>query len=489
MFLNSEKRRIWPYIVTGFLVLFAGFGLVVYFFIKNTNPAKILSISFIQHQLERQVGAGHENLITAAPNLLGVDKPRTYLVLFLNNTEIRPGGGFIGSYAVVRFENGRPRILKVEGTETIDRLADKSLLPAPPSIIKDHLKVGRWYFRDSNWSPDFAASSQQTLALYKMENGTAADSIDGVIAVTTHVLEEALRQIGSLAIRGVEFTPENVVEKLEYEVEYGYKDKGLQFEDRKAILGELFHQIVVRLGSQALTHLGDYANLIDRLAREKHILAYAVNPELQKTFADLAWTGSVASSSTDYMLWVDANLAALKTDHALERSLKYEINPDGVGSFIATTTMTYHNTGKFDWRTTRYRTYARVYVPAGAELISTQGSMKWDRTIEPGKTDVGDDLGRRWFGTFISIEPGQTKTLSFTYRLPKTVAHAVAKKQYTLFIPKQLGTVATPLTLDLDFGTTISTARPAEETKNWGDSTYSLSTDLRVNREFNVLLK
>lgn len=488
MFLLKQKpRRLWPYIILAFLVLLTGIGVAGYRLVKNINPAVILSVPFVQHQLEKQVGQAHANLITAAPDLLGLSQPRTYLLLFLNNTELRPGGGFIGSYAVVKFNQGRPQILKVEGTETIDKQADKVRLPLPPQPISDHLKVDRWFFRDSNWSPDFAESSKQALTLYKAENGVAAESIDGVIGVTTHVLEEALRQTGPITINNVEFNSDNVVEKLEYEVEYAYREKGLSFSDRKQILGELFHEITVRLTSQALTHLADYASLIDRLTKEKHIMAYAVNPELVKTFTDLNWTGTVTqTTSTDYLLWADANLAALKTDHAMERTLRYEIGKDQTGSYIATSTMTYHNLGHFDWRTTRYLTYARVFVPAGSELISAQGYVVKKPSTEMGKFDSGSELGRQWFGAFISIEPGDTKSLSFTYRLPKEVGEAITQKHYSLFIPKELGTVANGLTLDLNFDTNVRTATPSEEQKEWGDMRYSLKTDLRVDRYFSV---
>src|SRR3989338_5408579 len=92
------------------------------------------------------------------PAMLGFLKTRTYLVLFLNNTELRPGGGFIGAYSVVKVSRGIPSILTVAGTEVIDnRAKDKYFLPPPP--LKKYLLIDRWQLRDSNWSPDFAESA------------------------------------------------------------------------------------------------------------------------------------------------------------------------------------------------------------------------------------------------------------------------------------------------------------------------------------------
>ena len=70
---------------------------------------------------------------------MGNTAPQTYLVLFLNNTELRPAGGFIGAYAVVKIDKSKPQIIKVEGTEILDNLAPKDF-PAVPVLPRRFLK-------------------------------------------------------------------------------------------------------------------------------------------------------------------------------------------------------------------------------------------------------------------------------------------------------------------------------------------------------------
>ncbi len=488
MFLEQKKTHIGLILLGVFLVLGAGVSAAGYYFVKHTNTAQILTIPFVQKELTKKVGEEYNGLISDLPDWLGLTEPKTYLLLFLNNTELRPGGGFIGSYAVLRVDKGRPQVLQVEGTESLDRAADRSKLPLPPEVLKAHLGVDRWYFRDSNWSPDFAKSSAQSLALFKAENGVSANDIDAVIGVTTHVLEEIMQRTGPITVQGIEFKADNVVEKLEYEVEYGYKNRGVTFQDRKQVLGQLFHEFVVRLGPDVIRHPSEYGELVARLASEKQLMAYGVEKNTQEKLASYGWAGTFAPTSTDYLLWVDANLAALKTDHAMRRSLSYEIKPEA-GGYVATAKMVFENTGKFDWRTTRYRTFTRVYVPAGSELISSEGALAWDRTNKTGNVTVEDESGSRVFGAFISIEPGDTKTLSFTYRLPGKVAEAIKAGDYTLAVPKALGTYPYKLTLALDFGTNITGAEPAEAKVDWGNTLYSQVTELRTDRNFAVKLK
>src|SRR3989338_2210436 len=485
---NNMKISIGKIVLIFAILFLVGIVFATYYFIKNTNPAKVLSLPIVQKQVAKQLGQASQPILADLPDWLGLNQPRTYLLLFLNNTELRPGGGFIGSYAVVRWENGRPSILKVEGAETIDRAANKELLPKPPEVLSKHLNVDHWYFRDSNWSPDFAVSSQNVLDLYKKENGTAANEIDAVIGVTTNVLEEIIRRSVSITAGGIEFTADNVIEKLEYEVEYGYRDKGVAFADRKKTLGDLFHELIRRLGPDMIKHPADYLALVEKLAWEKHLMAFSPDAELQKRLVDYGWTGTFAPTTSDYVWWIDANLAALKTDYAMKRELKYELSSNSAGNYVATTTMTYTNTGKFDWRTTRYRTYARVYVPNGAELLKVTGSNQWDRTTEPDSPTINKELDSTVFGAFIYVEPGANKTLSFVYRLPATIGQAIKKGTYSLSVPKQLGTNGHRLTLDLNFGTNITSAKPAEEEKNWGDTNYSLNSDLQVDRNFEIKL-
>ena len=53
-------------------------------------------------------------LVNFTGDLVGREGKKTYLVLLQNNTELRPGGGFIGNYAVIEFENGKFQNVSVD---------------------------------------------------------------------------------------------------------------------------------------------------------------------------------------------------------------------------------------------------------------------------------------------------------------------------------------------------------------------------------------
>jgi hypothetical protein len=156
-------------------------------------------------------------------------------------------------------------------------------------------------------------------------------------------------------------------------------------------------------------------------------------------------------------MWVDANLASLKTDHIMERDLSYTVSPAEGGEFVAVASMEYRHPGTFDWRTSRYKTYARVFVPKGATLIEgwvEERGVK--RIIEDVVIEQHEEMDKTSFGDFVVIEPGREQRVSFKYTIASDIVHNInTEKQYQLVTQKQIGLDGVGLTLDLDFGTYI----------------------------------
>ncbi|MFH1286152.1 MAG: DUF4012 domain-containing protein [Candidatus Magasanikbacteria bacterium] len=489
---KKKKRKKWPYILIIILALLFGTAFLGFRFLKNITPGQLVESNFVQDTIVKFLGEEKRGLVEIMPQFLGFAEPRTYLVLFLNNTEMRPGGGFIGSYAVVRVNKGQTEILKVDGTENLDAGAPGTWKVVPPEPITEHLGIDRWYFRDSNWSPDFVESAKKALEFYKAEGGVAAGEIDTVIALTPTALERIMEITGSFTIEGIYLTPETVTEKLEYEVEYGYVNRGIEKKDRKVIIKTFFLELLAHARDTLFDNLENYVVVFDELIEERHLMVYSTDTALQKAADEQNMSGRQYTGAGDYLMWVDANMAALKTDHAMKRHLTYTITRRPASDegekdyYMAAANMEYTNTGSFDWRTTRYRTYARIFVPEDAELVSTIGAMKVGDLGEEPVVGQGIENGKKWFGAFISIEPGETKTLQFIYRLSPKVQREIEKGSYTLFVQKQLGTIGHILTTDLEFGKTITSAAPAEPKGVWGDSHYGFQTDLSVDREFTI---
>lgn len=431
-------------------------------------------------------------------DVAGVDADRQWLVLFMNDMELRPGGGFLGVYGLVTMRDGEIKSRDVADTYAVDVLVqgDDTYFVPPPEPLARYVGVSKWYFRDANWSPDFPTAARDSVQLLRQEVGHAGQpvpEIHGVFGLTPTFASSLLTLTGPIEVDGETFTSANLAQKLEFEVEYGFVDEGIAVEERKQIVEDLVDVLMDRLFELPIDSYPSLFSIIKTGFGQKQVAVYSAFEDTQKAFVDYGWSGQMNLAGTDDVLMVvDANLAALKSDPAVERTIHYRVISD-VDGYLATVSVDYDHQGTFDEFTTRYRTYTRVYAPLGSQLVSYSGTLLDDKlrnpSLTPGEVTVANDLGMTSFGAFTSIEPGTKGTLSFTYRLPESVAAAIDSGVYELRAIKQMGSRNHSLTLDLDFGKSVRAAQPPEASSNYGDDAYSLETVLDGNKDFLIELR
>ncbi|MBI3627090.1 DUF4012 domain-containing protein, partial [Candidatus Uhrbacteria bacterium] len=353
-------------------------------------------------------------LVITLPHLVGYPDPVTYLVLLENNDELRPTGGFIGTYGVLKMSNGDITYFQTDNIYNLDDPAKTLNVPAPMPLVK-YLHVPNWKLRDSNWSPDFPTSAEKAIWFYHQEGGPET-KFDGVLAATPSLMSSILETIGAQKVQGLTFTSTNVQEALENQVGKDYYTQGIPEAQRKGIVGLLGLQVKEEILKMPLKKFGEVVGDMLTALDEKQLIIYSLSPNVQQILEQNNWTANVKETSGDYFLAIDTNLASLKTDRVIERKIDYSLEPDG-NTFRVKAVLNYSNEGHINWKTTRLRSWTRVYVPKGSELISATGLMENDRSTKPGQVEIGEELGKTYFGGFISVEPGQSSTLTFEYRL------------------------------------------------------------------------
>lgn len=386
------------------------------------------------------------------PPILGYPKEKTYLFLLQNNTELRPAGGFIGTYGLMKVSSGEIVSLKTDNSYNLDEAAKKLPVIQPPDEIKKYLKQNAWYFRDSNWSPDFPTSAEQALFFYQREGG--AKNVDGVLAITPTTISALLRLVGSIKVGETEFTADNFVDKLQAYVDLGYKSAGQTDSQRKDIIGVMTKELVDRLMKLPVAQWKDVFLVLSQQLNEKQMLMYMKDPAVQTLLVEQNWGGAIQKTpDSDSLMIVDANLASLKTDIVMQRSYDYRVTLTGDRP-TAELIIKYIHTGEFDWRTSwrisRYNTFVRVYVPSGSELISSSGSQIRQQSNAEGTVTTTTELGKTVFGAFKSIEPGTESTLKLVYRLPSTVNQSLTTVGYRLAWQKQAGMLTPSINLTVE---------------------------------------
>lgn len=427
------KHHAWAWFTLAFMVLATGVSLWIYTRVRNhALQSLIAAVRFLPASPENK--SDIEALLTIAASVMAHDgRERTFLLLFQNNWELRPGGGFIGSYGILKLKNGELTNLAVGDTYHLDKRLPPTV--EPPYPLRETLRITHWNLRDSNFSPDFAVNAERAEYFYRQAGGT--EEFDGVIAVTATVLTRLLRVTGPIALAGYPgtYTAEDGIYDLEYQVEKGYVEQNIRREDRKSILNPLAEAVLQKLGRINLSTIRTLGQIGIQSLSEKDIQVMFHDPELQRIARSRQWSGTVDQNwQNDYLLVVDANVGSAKTDYLLERAIRYTVD-FGKAPPRAVVRITYrHKAEKQTWLVNRYRTYIRVYAPEGAEF--THGENM-------GQPLLLTDLGKRAFASLIEVPIGEEKTVSFAYHLPRSLVGP----SYRLKIQKQAGVHDVPVTV------------------------------------------
>lgn len=352
-------------------------------------------------------------------------KERTFLVLFQNNRELRPGGGYIGTFGIVKIKGDKIIAVDVHDSNVFDsRIETKQEPPYPMGKL---LNIKNWELRDSNWSPDFPTNAQKAEFFYHLEGGE--EKVDGVVAVSTEVLVSFVEAVGPITVEGYpgEYNTENVIDKLQFQVEKGYAQQGIEEGKRKYIMKDLAKEIAKRVQQMSWIEKKKLLEKLEEHLNEKDIMVFLKEKNIQDKINQIGWGGELKETKGDFLMLVDANLSALKTDRVMEREFNYEIDLSQERP-LAKLSISYTNHGTTkDWQTTDYQSFLRVYVPEGAWLEKSTGLSS--------EVVFGKEKGKKYFGAILKIPLGETKTVEFLYYLPKEIV----QDGYTLTIQKQSG--------------------------------------------------
>ncbi len=378
--------------------------------------------------------------LMVAPEALGVPSTKNYLLLFQNDKEIRPTGGFLTAFATLTISSGQ---VSATTSDDIYRLDEKLLnvcltkicpLTPPAPIVKYLPEVSgkarsAWSMRDSNISPDLPSAAGEFERMYKLLGEGLP--FDGIIYIDTQVVEELIEVTGPIDVLGTTYSAEidkrcncpNVIYELESYAEIAAKGE----KTRKAILGVLMQQILAKSVGADVEKLPQLIETIARLANHKHVMFYMHDEATQKALSALNWTGEIKEYGGDYLHINDSNFAGGKSNLYVQQSVTQEINVQKDGNLSKKITIEYKNPESFNiWLNGINRDYVRFYVPKGSQLISSKGSEDVVTTIE--------DLGKTVFEAFVQVRPQNSRKLEIEYSVPYD-----PKGEYKLLIQKQPG--------------------------------------------------
>lgn len=358
---------------------------------------------------------------------------KIFLILLQNNFELRPGGGYIGSFAIIKTLDGDIKEFTVHDTANFDgRIPDTVAVPYP---MQETMNISAWKFRDSNYAPHFPTNARHAVTFYRMAGGE--ETFDAIIAINADLLDAILEITGPISPKGYPGTYESgdALLRLQHQVEKAYKEQGIKKGDRKEVMNAITDEMVKKISKLSLREkLQLPIELIEHL-NNKNIQIYFSDPQMQQLVESVYWAGVVNTDwEKDYLMFVDANLASLKTDNYIKRKISYDVDlSKPIPSAIAT--ITYNHTAiKRDWMTNDYQTYLRVYIPDKAWFRGQTGNVT-------GPV-YGEEFGKKYIGFLVHVPLGTQKTVRIEYNLPREIKNIYP---YNLLIQKQSGVYDIPV--------------------------------------------
>lgn len=391
-----------------------------------------------------------EKILPHLDVIFGKDGEKKYLLLFANNMELRPGGGFIGSFGILTAND-----LTIEDIKVYDVYdADGQLTThyAPPDPIRRYLNQPNWFLRDSAFSSDFYENYNQ--AKFFLEKEINLTGFSGGMLITTSAIQNLLEPFDTLYLSdfGENITRDNFYLKAQYYSEKNFFPGSIQ---KKSFLGSLTNQILVNLETIPPK---DFLKMIKKSFDEKQLLAIFEDANIQEVFDLLHWSGKTIvprcalkseNCVIDYTFPYDANLGVNKANFFVSRLVTEKIDIEKDGTISNTLTIKIKNDSPADtFPGGSYKNYFQVLIPQQAGVKSV---TKDDTIVENFDLYEGDFKG---IGFFLEIPPKQSSEIRVQYQLDKPLN--IGKGVYQLIFQKQTGSKNSDFILEMTLPQNIS---------------------------------
>jgi hypothetical protein len=298
----------------------------------------------------RQRAARAEAGVQAFLAFAGDDGPRRYLVFSQNPDELRPTGGFLGTYGVLT--SSAADGLKIERYDGIENWIGAPEHAAAKVSSVDAPVVFRMVSPPSNQN----LSNVNATADWPTGARLAADlwakggepPVDGVLSFTPDFLARMLKVLGPVEVPafGETVTADNLIERSDFYTHQEPPDPGVAG-GRKRFVSEVVRIVLGRLLDAPASTWRELARAAAQGFDAREAMAWSKESTVQPVLAGLAWDGAFRGADGDFAASSEFEFAA-KNGRGLRRTFDHHVVLHADGSARVTTDVTIANTKPFD---------------------------------------------------------------------------------------------------------------------------------------------
>jgi hypothetical protein len=262
------------------------------------------------------VGAQASDALQVLPALLGSPQPKTYFLAVQNNAEARGTGGLPGAFAIVTAADGRIRFDDFHSDEELNGTVAQVELGSDYDTLWRGSGTETIYV-NSNLSPHFPDAARIWSSMWEVRS---RQRVDGAVAVDPQVLSYLLAVTGPARLAdGSTVSADNIVTLTENS---GYLRFGADTAGRKKFLIDVARAVAQRVTAAPGNGIGLLEALL-RASRERRLLVWSADPEVQSRLERLPVSGAVPRTSEPYAGLFVVNDGGNKLDYYLDRSLTW----------------------------------------------------------------------------------------------------------------------------------------------------------------------
>jgi len=411
----------------------------------NYNVKKIQQIKVKLIEVEETINQ-LKKLLIHLDELAGKNEEKNYLILFQNNMELRPGGGFIGSFGILTFADHKLKNLKIEDVYEADGQLKAHI--EPPAAIKKYFNQPHWFLRDSNFSPDFQENLEK--AEFFLEKEIGLTDFDGGIGITTTAINYLLEGFGDVYLPDYDETinKDNFYIKTQFYAEKNFFPGSIQ---KKTFLSSLIKTLLLRLEDASYKKLAD---ALKRSLAEKQIVLHFKNENLNEDVNLFGWGGKMVvpkcaeqlqNCVADNFFPVDANLGVNKANFFLSRLINFKVKIKEDGEIEDLLSLTFKNDSPSEiFPGGTYKNYFQTFLPKDSlvKQVTKNGVLIEDY-------EERDENQFKIVAFYFEVPPKQTTEIKINYLLKEKIVKG--RGVYQLVAQKQIGSTNNDLVLEFYF--------------------------------------
>ena len=356
---------------------------------RNELVAKLDPVARQAHEAETGM--------TALEIFFGKKGPRRYLVFSQNPEEVRPTGGYMGSFSVMTTSASG---VNIEQTTPIE-----DWQAAHPDIQISSERLGGIFqfgqtpsLANVNFLPDWTIAGNYAAGLWKRGGETP---VDGVLGVTPGFLRQLLEVTGPINVPeyGETVSAENIIERFAFHT----KQVALRLEDnsvRKGFAGQSAKAVLNASLSAPRSRWKDLGIALGKSFDKREAMMWSPDATVADPLSAWNWDGTLPRGEGDFFYNAEFSFGS-KNGRSLQRTFDHHVVLKEDGSATITTKMTVANSVPRDRLNPTSLAYVIAYGPTGARLSAAA------KPVTPHEVSLGGHPGSGFFVDPLPFEKDQ----------------------------------------------------------------------------------